>query len=371
MAGALIHEWIDKTGGAEKVLDSMAEAFPDADIHCLWNDAPDRFPDRAVQETWLARTALRRSKIAALPVMPWTWRRLASDKSYDWMLISSHLFAHHARFRKSERNIRRFVYVHTPARYIWVPELDARGNHLLARIAAPVLKGIDRRRAKDPQTAMAANSNFVRKRIETAWGLEARVIYPPVDVELIQSVSDWREQLNEQERSTLDSLPEGYVLGASRFIPYKRLDLVIEAAALADVPVVIAGSGPEETALRAVASRLGKDVTFVIAPSTQMLYALYQRARAFVFPPIEDFGIMPVECMASGTPVVAYSEGGASESVLDGRTGYLVDDLSAESIAAAIEKTDWLDRAVVKERSRKFSKGRFEREIREWVEGNA
>ncbi|MCI0139975.1 glycosyltransferase [Arthrobacter bambusae] len=371
MQGVLVHEWIDVNGGSEKVLDAMAEAFPDTDIHCLWNDAPQRFPVRRVNETWLSRTPLRRHKALALPLMLFTWRRLRSQSELDWMLVSSHLFAHHAFFPRNVGSPRKFVYVHTPARYIWVPDLDARGHHPLARIISPVLKAIDRRRANDREVEFAANSHFVKERIAAAWGREAPVIYPPVDVMDIQSVPDWRTSLTHDERALVDRLPKDFVLGASRFIPYKKLDLVIKAADLAGVPAVIAGLGPCEEELRALAAKAQVQVEFVISPSTNLLYALYQMSCAFIFPPIEDFGIMPVEAMAAGAPVIANSQGGAAETVVHGVTGLLLSRLTPESIAEAIGQIHEIDREAVRSRARAFSRERFLEEIRAWVDGQA
>lgn len=367
MRGVLIHEWIDVTGGSEKVLDAMADAFPEANIQCLWNHAPARYADNRVKETWLSRTPLSRHKAAALAFMPSTWRRLQSSQTLDWMLVSSHLFAHHAKFPKNPKAVRKFVYVHTPARYIWVPALDGRGFHPLARMAAPILRLIDRKAAQDPSVEFAANSDFVRKRIQSAWGREARVIYPPVDVTQIQSVEDWRAELSAEEQAMLGQLPKNFILGASRFIPYKRLDLVIRAGELAGIPVVIAGSGPEEASLRRLASESGNHVAFIIQPRAEMLYALYQACRVFVFPPIEDFGIMPVEAMATGAPVIANSKGGAAESVVDYVTGVLVQDMNAESIAAAIQTTERIDRQAVRSHARRFSRERFLNEIQSWI----
>ena len=142
------------------------------------------------------------------------------------------------------------------------------------------------------------------------------MIYPPVDVEQIQSVADWRTRLDDEEAAQLAALPSSFLLGASRFIPYKRLDLVIQAGEAADLPVVLAGKGPERAALEAAAERASVPVHFVHAPSWALLFALYQQALLFVFPAVEDFGIMPVEAMAAGAPVLAQAVGGTSESVV-------------------------------------------------------
>ncbi len=333
MTGLLVHEWIESSGGAENVLEAMARAFPDAGIRCLWNDAPHRFAQRDVRETWLAGTPLRHHKAAALPFMLPTWRRLRADA--DWMLVSSHLFAHHARL--VGRDVPKYVYAHTPARYIWNPELDSRGDHVAVRAVATLLRRIDRRRAQEA-TAVAANSAFVRDRIRRAWNRDATVIHPPVAVERIMSRPDWRTEVSgDAERRVLDGLPERFVLGASRFVPYKRLDLVIEAAARAGLPAVIAGGGPDEARLRAAAASADVPVRFVTSPSTALLYALMQRAAVFVFPAVEDFGIVPVEAQAAGTPVVTGPVGGQVETYTPGVSGVTAEAADAGALASAIE----------------------------------
>jgi glycosyltransferase involved in cell wall biosynthesis len=365
MAGVLVHEWISQSGGSENVLQAMSEIYPDADIVCLWNDSVGRFPQERLRESWLARSPLRRSKAAALPLMPAVWRK-QRNLGYDWALISSHLFAHHVRFNPQPGDFRRFVYVHTPARYIWAPELDGRGQGRAARTIAAALKPLDRRRARQAAT-YAANSDFVRRRMEAAWGVEARVIHPPVDVTEIQSVPDWAARLDLRESAVLEGLPEGYVLGASRFVPYKRLDLVIEAGEAADRPVVLAGGGPELARLRMVAREATVPVHFVDRPSTALLRALYQRAAVFVFPAVEDFGIMPVEAMAAGAPVVAQALGGTAESVVPEFTGALSTFTSRAAIKEGVTLALATRRADRCQHAQTFCAERFRSEIQAWV----
>jgi glycosyltransferase involved in cell wall biosynthesis len=363
--GVLVHEWVAQSGGSENVFEAFSEIYPGADLLCLWNDSSGRFPGRKIDETWLARTPLRRSKVAALPFMPATWRHL-EDHDYEWALISSHLFAHHARFGGPTSTIPRFVYVHSPARYIWNPDLDQRGSGLALRAASVLLKPWDWRRAQEG-ARFAANSGFVRERIAKAWQVDSRVIYPPVEVEAIQEVSDWRTELTPAEEAVLTALPEGYVLGASRFIPYKRLDLVIDVGVALGRPVVLAGRGPEVQRLRALAAEAAVPVHLVESPSTALLRALYQGTDLFVFPAVEDFGIMPVEAMAAGAPVLAQAVGGTSESVVPGRTGALVtfDDptelVPAAELAISTRRDDRLEHA------RNFSRSRFNDEVGRWV----
>jgi glycosyltransferase involved in cell wall biosynthesis len=362
----LVHEWIEKRGGAERVLDALGSTFPQADVACLWNDAPDRFDGREVRETLLARTPLRRRKALALPLMPVLWRTRLVRRRYERAVVSTHLFAHHAKVRGvSPRD--QFTYVHTPARYLWNPELDERGQSPAVRLVAPLFRWVDRRRGSRLRH-VAANSSFVAERIRRAWHVDARVIHPPVEVERLQSVPDWADEVRQDERRIVDGLPDGFVLGASRFVPYKRLELVIRAGAAAGRPVVIAGDGPERSALERAADRSGADVRFVIDPSDALMSALMQRAAVYVFPPVEDFGIMPVEALALGTPVVVNRAGGARDSVVDGVSGCVVADVDDDAaLAAAVERAVALDPAACRARAARFSSDRFRREIEEWV----
>ncbi|MFT3970670.1 MAG: glycosyltransferase [Micropruina sp.] len=365
LTGLLVHEWLARRGGSENVVHAFADSFPDADLWVLWNDDSDRFP--RARESWIARTPLRRNRVAALPLMPFTWRHLPAPADYEWILASSHLFAHHARIA-NQPGLRRLAYVHTPARYIWAPEIDGRGDGALARLGAALLRSLDRKRAGDLD-AVAANSQYIRERIHDAWGVDAKVIYPPVDVGRIRETEDWANCVRGSEQHVLDEVGDGYLLGASRFVSYKRLDTVIELGARLGRRVVLAGSGPEHKRLIECAEASTASVKFVLAPSDALLFALYQRAYAYVFPPVEDFGIMPVEAMACGTPVIVNSVGGARESVEICGGGHAVVMDSQSDLAEAAAVVDRLDRSKIRQLTEKFSRERFISEIREWVLG--
>jgi len=364
MTGLIVHEWLATTGGSENVVQSIAAVFPDAPIVCLWDDLPSRFEAGRVSETWLARTPLRRSKALALPFMPAVWRNLP-NKDADWVLCSSHLFAHHAQFSGTARTARKFVYVHTPARYIWAPELDGRGNSWLARTISKPLKTLDRKRAQG-DFSIAANSVFIQKRIEKAWGRGSQVIYPPVQVAAF--AKDSSEALTIEEEVLLGNLPETFILGASRFVYYKRLDVAIAAGVAAGVQVILAGEGPDAPRLRALADEHPGVVTFVPRPSHALLSQLYSRALAYVFPSVEDFGIMPVEAMATGTPVVANAIGGASESVVHGITGALTYSFAPSALKEAVEIASLADSSACVTRAWEFDTRVFETKIRDWVQ---
>lgn len=367
MAGVLVHEWIAQHGGSENVLQAMGETFPDADIVCLWNDSVGRFDPARVHESWLARTPLPRHKVLTLPLMPAVWRTMRYG-DYDWALISSHAFAHHVRFRGAPPRFRRMVYVHTPARYVWTRAFDIRGDHPLARVGSRVLRPLDRRRAREG-AEFAANSAFVRNRMRAVWGVDARVIYPPVNVERIQSVADWRQELLPAEAALLESLPEGFLLGASRFIPYKRLEDVIRVGEAVGRPVVLAGKGPSLAALQEAASTASVPVRLVTRPSDALLYALYQQTALYVFPAADDFGIMPVEAMAAGAAVLAQVEGGAAESVVPGLTGALISFGPISEMREGVEQALATARADRLERAKAFRAARFRDEVAAWVGG--
>lgn len=367
MVGLIVQEWISRNGGSEKVLDVMVSTFPTAKVLTLWNDAPERYPGRDVQELWMSKTPLRRSKAIALPLMPATWRHLKPKEQVDWLLIGSHLFAHHARLSPPRLEVEKYVYVHTPARYIWAPDVDPRGQGPLPRIASPVLRPLDRKRATEHRH-IAANSAYIRQRIRDTWAVEADIIYPPVEVDVIRSKEDWKAELRTEDAARLQSLPKPFILGASRFVPYKKLDNVIKIGAAAGLPVVIAGSGADEARLRVLADSACVPVTFVLSPSNELLFALYQASLAFVFPPVEDFGIMPVEAMAAGTPVLVNRLGGASESVLHHKTGIHIDPDDIRSAVRALEEVEGIESAVTVARACQFSTAVFQRRLHAWMD---
>lgn len=373
--GALVHEWVARRGGSELVLDAMAAALPGIDLHCLWSDAPGRYPGRTVHESWLARTPLRRSKAAALPFLPVTWRHRPGR--YDWALVSSHLFAHHVHFAGQADGFRKYVYVHSPARYLWEPDLDPRGANPLIRTAAVPLRQLDRRRAQEAY-ALACNSAFVAERVRRCWDRDAAVIHPPVDVARVRSLLSGATKtptgesvapaaLREDEADLLARLGDGYLLGASRFVEYKRLDLVIATGERLDIPVVLAGAGPERARLARLAAAACVPVHLVENPSDALLYSVYDRALALVFPGIEDFGILPVEVLATGTPVVVGPYGGAREIVEPLFPQAVAASMQPSDLAAAVRAVADLEPALCAARADDFSLATFHRQLCAWL----
>jgi glycosyltransferase involved in cell wall biosynthesis len=363
MTGVIAHEWIERLGGAEKVVDALAQVYPDAPIVCAWNDAQGRYDPSRVHESWLARTPMRHHKALAIPFMLETWRHIPI-RDAEWVLCSSHLFAHHARLTGAARDVPKYVFAHTPARYIWEPEFDARGGGRMTRAAAIPLQRIDRKRAQEA-LKIAAVSRFIADRIERCWERESTIIHPPVDVAGFAEGSS--AELAPGEYEVLASLPKDFVLGASRFVSYKRLDVAIATGVAAGLPVVLAGDGPDRGRLESIAAEHPGSVTFVPRPSTALLRELYLRALVFVFASIEDFGIMPVEAMSTGTPVVANAIGGASETVLDGLTGAHIRSEQPAELRRALEVAASSSSEACRARAWEFDGSHFGPRISAWM----
>lgn len=360
--GLLVHEWIEASGGAEKVLDAFHEIAPGADIFCLWNDAPERFPHTRVSESWLSRTPLRNRKAASMAVMSRAMRN-APTSALDWALVSSHSFAHHFAVESGRRRVPTFVYAHTPPRYLWAPEVDPRSASLAVRALGPLYRGIDRRQAGNG-AHYVVNSHFVAERALRAWGFETPVIHPPVDVPHVRA--QLAVPLQESEARLIDALPGTYVMGASRFVSYKRLDRVIDMAEELDVPAVICGSGPDESSLRQRAATAGVPVHILIRPPDPVLFQLFRNALVFIFPPIEDFGILPVEALAAGARIVVNAEGGAGE-IVEMLGGGITHDFKPGAARETV------DRAIVSPVpssdlvEARLGKARFQDDVRGWL----
>ena len=348
---ALVHEWFGATGGSETVFRRISELVPHAERFVLWKDRDADEP--RLRESWLARTPLRRTKAGALPLMPLAWRTL-SRRDYDVVISSSHAFAHTVRLGPPERT-RYLSYVHSPARYVWSPDFDGRGSGPLLALPRRMLREVDVRMSRHVHS-YAANSREVRDRIARYWRRDATVINPPVDVDYFSAAPPGDRQQ-----------PREYLLGVGRWIPYKNFDLIVAIADAAGLPLVIAGSGPQEAALRRAAERTAVPVAFELRPGRDRLRRLYWGAKALLFPVHEDFGIIPVEAQACGTPVVGLRRGGLLETVVDGETGHLVDSLDPRAYVPLVRRVDELAGARIQARASAFSAREFAAKTRAWI----
>ena len=329
---AIIHDWLTVYGGAERVLKYIVALFPNAHVFSMVDFLPDR--DRAFLEGRKVRTSFiqhlpgaRRYYRQYLPLMPLAVEQFDLSK-YDLVISSSYAVAKGVITGPDQLHV---SYVHSPIRFAWDLQhqyLEQAGmtRGLKAAIARTILHQL---RMWDGRTAngvdhFMANSSFIARRIWKVYRRPAQVIYPPVDIRGFRLAQD---------------KGEAYVT-VSRLVPYKRVDLLVQAfARMPDRRLVVVGTGPDLAKLQKVAP---PNVRFVGFLPSANVRAVIERARAFVFAAEEDFGIVLVEAQASGTAVIAYGKGGAAEIVRDldqpDPTGVLFAEQTPQSLVAAIER---------------------------------
>jgi glycosyltransferase involved in cell wall biosynthesis len=323
-------------GGAEKVLRVFAEMFPDAPIYTFLYDEQklgDWFPKERVRTSRLQKTANRLSLIAPrslsfnhhlyLPFFPRAAEAFDFSE-FDLVLSSSSAFAHGI---ITNGNPLHLSYVHSPARYLW-----DRTHDVMARSAIPLSYLFHRLRIWDSEAAdrpdmLLAASHEVQRRIELYWRRESAVLYPPID-------DEWLEQ---RDAPTGAMERPDYFLIVSTLARYKRIDLAINACNLAGVHLKIVGEGPDARRLKRMA---GTDIEFYGWRSGDELKDLYTRAKATIIPGEEDFGLVALESLACGTPVIAYKKGGATETVTEGKTGTFFAEPSAKSLRDTLVSFD-------------------------------
>ena len=350
---AIAHEWIAARAGSEKVFEALAAIFPDADLFAL-TQTPGvnlEIGKRNIETTFLNRLGpLRDRRSALLPLMPMAWSLKGRRRNYDVVITSSHACV---KGFAAGRHAPHFCYVHAPMRYVWNPEIDARGSSPLVAPLRRALKCWDKSSARWVDH-FAANSSAVAERIKVAYGRDATVICPPVDTAFFSHAPELKR--------------EGLVT-CGRLIPYKGHDIAIAAAARLNLPIRVVGQGPDEGRLRRYAKALGARAEFFTDASDPDLRAAMAAAEVLVYAAEEDFGIIPVEAQAAGTPVAGPRSGGLIDTVLPGQTGVLTSSLDIESITSAVEQilNGGLSDADCRQNAQRFSRERFSAEIRRWI----
>jgi len=358
---AIVHDWLVTYGGAERVLKAMIEEFPDADLFSLYDFlTPDEryfIMGKPVTTSFLQRFPLARSRYRDyLPLMPLAIEQFDLS-SYDLVISSSYAVAKGVITGPDQLHV---CMCYSPARYAW----DLTHQYLKEAGLNGSLKGwlakyiLHRIRLWDWRSSVGVDeyisiSNYISRRIKKAYGRSSTVIYPPVDTDAF----------------ALSVNKEDYYLTASRMVPYKKIDLIVEAfSMMPEKRLVVIGDGPD---FAKIASKAAKNIELLGYRPTEVLSRYMQRARAFVFAAEEDFGIAPVEAQACGTPVIAFGKGGALETVVEGETGVFFHDQDPGEIIRAVnyleKNVKRFDPEIVRRNALRFSRSRFRQEFRSFV----
>jgi glycosyltransferase involved in cell wall biosynthesis len=354
---ALVHDWLNQVGGAEDVLTELVTLFPGAPLYTsiYWREAmPAAWRDWPIHTLWLDRLpGIYRHHQPYLPLYPLAFGGLDLS-GYDVVLSNKSGFCHGVRTGPKALHI---CYCLAPTRYVW--QYDAyvqreQFGRALQLAVSPVIRLLQRWDYAAAQRVdhFIAISTDIQARIKRYYGRDSVIIYPPVDA---------------AERFGLSEHVEDYFLVVSRLIPYKRIDLAVEACTRLGLPLIVGGSGRDRARLEALA---GPTVKFVGYVPDADLPGLMARCRAFIFPGLEDFGITPVQAQAAGRPVIAYRGGGALDTVVPGVTGEFFGELSVESLVDVLRRFDdsRYSSAAIRDHALKFDRAVFDREIKAFVE---
>ncbi|WP_109240865.1 glycosyltransferase family 4 protein [Klebsiella michiganensis] len=357
----IIADWLVTYAGSEKVIKEFIELFPNSELYSVVDflSQNDRllFQGKQAKTTFVQGLPFSRKKYQKyLPLMPFAIEQLDVSK-HEIILSSSHAVSKGVLTGPDQLHI---SYVHSPIRYAW----DLQHQYLKEAGLDKGLKGalakylLHKMRIWDTRTAngvdhFIANSKFIARRIKKVYGRESEVIYPPVDV----------------DNFSLCENKDDYYFTASRMVPYKRIDLIVEAFShMPDKKLVVIGDGSEMGKIKSKATR---NIEILGYQSNSVMQEHMKKAKAFVFAAEEDFGITPVEAQACGTPVIAYGKGGALETVKENVTGLFFDKQNYTSIIEAINafelKQEKFSYSDCRKNAEIFSAERFQKEIREFI----
>lgn len=352
---ALVHDWLTNMAGAEKVVFAMTKMFPKAPLFTSVYDKEKTkaFDNVDVRTSLLQNVPFSKTKREVLiPLTPFAFEQF--DLSDFDIVISSTTMA--AKGILTKPDTMHICYCNTPPRYLWEPEIDPRADKGLfsglRKKTAHRLRIWDRV-AADRVDYFIGNSKYIADRIKKYYQRDAKVIYPPVDIDRFKIV---------EPKEVKD-----YYLFVSRLVGYKKCDLVIDAFNDLDLPLKIIGNGPDKKNLQRKAK---SNIEFLGFLSDAELVNYYSEAKAFVFAAEEDFGIVPVEAMASGRPVIAFGRGGATETVVEGVTGTFFKEQTKESLTATIKRfnPENYDPKQIRQRAEKFSQEIFRNELKSYIE---
>lgn len=356
---ALIHDYLNQYGGAERVLEAFCEIYPDAPVYTLIYDPKKMrgvFSDRKIRTSFLQKIPFVKSYHRIFPfLMPIAIEQFDLS-NYDVVLSDTTSFAKGVITRPETLHI---CYCHTPTRYAWDDShkyIEEFGMPRIVKKLVPFFMNYIRlwdREAALRVDKFICNSQFVAKRIKKYYNRDAEVICPPVDTKMFCLAKDNNK--------------ESYFLMVGRLQAYKRFDIAVQAFNKLGRPLKIVGDGPERKKLEKMAK---KNIEFLGELYSEDLKRCYQSCRAFILPQEEDFGLIAVEAMACGKPVIAYRGGGALESIKEGETGIFFDEQTPESLMKAVKefKPKNFNPQKIRKHALKFSKEKFKKKIKEFVE---
>ena len=358
MKVAIVCDWLTGPGGAERVVLELHRMFPEAPIYTSQYDpsALDWFDNAEVRTLWLQRLPKALKKF--LPILRARAFGRLNLSDYDLVISSS---GAEAKGVKTGPGTIHITYCHAPTHYYW-SRYDQYLKHPgfgpfdpLARLGLKLFVRPMRRwdyKAAQRPNYYVVNSRHTRDQVKKYYGRQAEVINPPVDVERVKPRGGVAEK-------------HGYLI-AGRQTPYKRFDLAVAACTRLDLPLKVIGDGPERPKL---AKKAGPRVTFLGQIPDSRLPAHFQSAAAFIFPGIDDFGIVATEALAAGTPVIAYGEGGALEYVIPGKTGELFKQPTVESLAETLEKFNpaKFKAKTLLDQAAKYRPGLFQKKLRDFI----
>lgn len=363
MKVALVHDYLNQYGGAERVLEALTEIFPEASIYTLFYDEKlthSRFLGKTIFTSFLQKVpAVKNHHHFFMPLMPFAAKTL-NLSDYDLVFSDS---ASYGKGIKIGQNTTHVCYCHTPLRYAWEAKeyLKEYPVSSVVKFFLPPLLAYLRnwdRKAASRIDYFIANSGFIANRIRKYYKREAEVIYPPYDENRFYCVSD---------ASGVSNNRGNYYLAIGRFMHYKKFDLAIKTFNEMAKRLLVVGGGPEEARLKKLAGPTIEFRNFTV--NSDELRNYYANAKACIFPQLEDFGLTAVEAMACGTPVIAYGAGGVQESVKEGLSGIFFKRQDEDCLKEAVEKFEKMEfnREEISLYARKFGKERFKKEITDFI----
>ena len=354
MKTAIVHDWLTSIAGGEKVLQEIHSLYPSPIYTLVKNNQgleKSYFQDKEIITSVIQNFPLSQKLYRSyLPFFPYAIEQFDLS-NYDMIISSSSCVAKGVLTNQDQLHI---CYCNTPMRYAWdlyhqyLNESNLKkgikaffAKYILHYLRMWDLSSLNR------VDEFIANSNFIAKRIKKIYGRESSVVYPPVDVEEIKPCT----------------AKDNYYLTASRIVPYKKMDLIVEAfSKMKDKKLVVIGDGPD---FKKIKEKATSNIEILGYVDDAGLRVFLQKAKAFVFAAVEDFGILPVEAQAAATPVIALYKGGVKETVIDGKTGLFFEKQNIQDIIEAVNKFEKMDFDLefIRKHSEKFSKTRFREEF--------